>query len=74
MLRTPEQAREELRKSGTSVTGWALANGFSPNLVFEILAGRRKPTRGQTHNIAVALGIKAGVICTDPANALKRVA
>jgi gp16 family phage-associated protein len=72
MLRTPEQAREELRRKGVSVTGWALANGFSPNLVFEVLAGRRNPTRGQTHNIAVKLGVKAGEIVTNPADALQR--
>ena len=70
MLRTPEQARAELRHKGISVTQWALANGFSPNLVFEVLAERRRPTRGQTHQIAVALGLKAGEIVTDPKRAL----
>lgn len=53
-----------------SVTQWAVSNGFSPNLVFEVLANRRNPTRGQTHKIAVALGIKAGEIVTDPKRAL----
>lgn len=70
MLRTPEEARAELKRKGVSVTAWALANGFSPNLVFEVLAGRRSPTRGQTHKIAVKLGLKAGEIVTDPAKAL----
>lgn len=70
MLRTPEEARAELKRKGVSVTAWSVANGFSPNLVFEVLAGRRKPTRGQTHQIAVALGIKAGEIVTDPRRAL----
>lgn len=70
MLRTPEQARAELKRKGVSITQWSLANGFSPNLVFEVLANRRNPTRGQTHKIAVALGIKAGEIVTDPRSAL----
>ncbi|MGP1628339.1 MAG: DNA-binding protein [Giesbergeria sp.] len=70
MLRTPEQARAELLRKGVSVTQWAVSNGFSPNLVFEVLANRRRPTRGQTHQIAVALGIKAGEIVTDPRRAL----
>lgn len=70
MRRTPEQARAELQRKGISVTQWAVANGFSPNLVFEVLSGRRTPTRGQTHNIAVTLGIKAGEIVTDPRKAL----
>ena len=70
MLRTPEQARAELRRKGVSITQWAVSNGYSPNLVFEVLSGRRNPTLGQTHRIAVALGLKAGEIVTDPKNAL----
>lgn len=70
MLRTPEQARSELQRKGVSITEWAMANGFSPNLVFEVLSGRRRPTRGQTHNIAVRLGIKDGEIVTNVAGAL----
>lgn len=69
-LRTPQQAKEELERKGVSVTAWAVANGFNPNLVHMILAGQRKPMRGQSHNIAVKLGIKPGEICDNPANAL----
>ncbi|AAQ59824.1 MULTISPECIES: DNA-binding protein [Chromobacterium] len=69
-LRTPEEARAELQAKGISITQWAIANKFSPNLVFEVLGGRKKCVRGQAHEIAVKLGIKAGEICTDPANAL----
>jgi len=70
-LRTPEQAREALQAAGTSITQWAIANKFSPNLVFEVLGGRKKCLRGQSHNIAVKLGIKDGVIVVDPAKALE---
>ena len=70
MLRTPEQARAELQRKGVSITEWSVANGFSPNLVFEVLSGRRHPTRGQTHRIAVSLGIKTGEIVADPKRAL----
>ena len=66
MLRTPEQARAELRRKGVSVTQWAVSNGFSPNLVFEVLSGRRNPTLGQTHRIAVALGLKRGQAVSTP--------
>lgn len=69
-LRTPQQAKEALERKGVSVAAWSVANGFNPNLVHMVLSGARKPTRGQTHNIAVKLGIKAGETCTDPANAL----
>ena len=68
--RTPQQAKDELERKGVSISAWSVANGFNPNLVIMILSGQRKPTRGQSHNIAVKLGIKAGETCTDPANAL----
>lgn len=71
-LRTPDEARAELQSKGVSITQWAIANKFSPNLVFEVLGGRKKCVRGQAHDIAVKLGIKAGEICTDPARALDR--
>ncbi|MEW5974133.1 MAG: DNA-binding protein [Pseudomonadota bacterium] len=73
-LRTPAEARAALQAKGVSITQWALANKFSPNLVFEVLAGRKKCVRGQAHEIAVKLGIKAGEICTDPAKALDQAA
>lgn len=69
-LRTAEEARSEFKSKGVSITQWAIANKFSPNLVFDVLAGRKNPTRGQTHNIAVKLGLKAGEIVADPAKAL----
>lgn len=69
-LRTADEARAELKRQGVSISQWAIANGFSTNLVFEVLGGRKKCIRGQAHNIAVKLGIKDGVICVDPAKAL----
>lgn len=71
-LRTPDDVRDELRRQGVSIASWATANGFSTNLVIEVLAGRKKCTRGQSHNIAVKLGLKEGEICANPANALER--
>lgn len=73
-LRTADEARAELQRQGVSISRWAIANGFSTNLVFEVLAGRKKCLRGQAHAIAVKLGLKEGVICTNPANALERLA
>jgi gp16 family phage-associated protein len=71
-LRTAEDARADLQAKGISITQWAIANKFSPNLVFEVLGGRKKCVRGQAHEIAVKLGLKDGEICTDPARALER--
>jgi len=70
-IRTAAEAREALVATGISITQWAIANKFSPNLVFEVLGGRKKCVRGQAHEIAVKLGIKDGVIVKDPANALE---
>ncbi|RGP55990.1 DNA-binding protein [Pseudomonas abyssi] len=73
-LRTPEEAREELRNKGISISSWAAANGFSVNMVFEVLAGRKQGVRGQAHKIAVKLGLKEGEVVEEHqiANALAR--
>lgn len=55
-------ARERFHRSGKSVVAWAKENGFTVNLVYEVLNGKRKCLRGQSHRIAVRLGIKDGVI------------
>lgn len=73
-LRTPDDARAELQRKGISITQWAIANKFSPNLVFEVLGGRKKCMRGQAHQIAIKLGIKEGEICAAPAEALSQAA
>lgn len=64
MTRTPEEIRAEFQRNGISIASWATANGFSTNLVFEVLAGRKKAIRGQSHQIAVLLGLKEGVVTT----------
>lgn len=74
MIRTADQVRAEFQRKGLSISQWAIANGYSTNLVFEVLAGRKKAKRGQSHKIAVSLGMKDGEIVTDVANALHRKA
>lgn len=64
-LRTADEARAELQSKGISITQWAIAHKFSPNLVFEVLGGRKKCVRGKAHEIAVKLGLKEGEIA-DP--------
>jgi gp16 family phage-associated protein len=65
MLRTSRDVRDEFQRKGVSVAAWARANGFETNLVFEVLSGRKKGVRGQSHKIAVKLGLKAGEIVED---------
>ena len=65
-LRTSEEARAWLSFQGIGVTQWARENKFPPGLVAEVLSGRKKCGRGMSHNIAVKLGMKDGVITTRP--------
>lgn len=65
-LRTAEQAKEWFNFNGMSVAEFARTNGFSESLVGQILNGHKTTTRGQVHNIAIALGIKHGVLTEKP--------
>jgi len=59
-LRTPEEIRREFAVRGIAVSSWAREMGFSPGLVHQVLAGRLRCVRGQAHQVAVVLGLKAG--------------
>ncbi|WP_390902727.1 DNA-binding protein [Sphingomonas oryzagri] len=50
--------REAFRDKGVEVSAWARRNGFNIQLVHMILRGERKCERGQSHRIAVLLGLK----------------
>jgi len=66
-IRTPQQARAWLDYLGITIAQWSREHGFSEPLVHEVLTGRRACRRGQSHNIAVALGMKHGIPTTRPA-------
>jgi len=57
-LLEPTEVRERFRAHGKSISAWAVANGFSPALVYAVLKRGRKCLRGQSHAIAVALKLK----------------
>lgn len=54
-----------LRDHGLSVVDWANERGFAVALVYAVLSGRRKCLRGESHRIAVALGLKVAGDCID---------
>lgn len=56
---TVDQVQQWFRDNGLQINSWALARGFSPALVYAVLQGKRKCLRGQSHSIAVALGLKS---------------
>lgn len=66
-LRTPQEARAWLDYQGITISQWARENGVHHALVREVLAGRKKCMRGVSHNIAVLLGMKRGVLTNKPA-------
>jgi gp16 family phage-associated protein len=55
-----EAARDKLVSQGKTSRDWAIEKGYDPELVYKVLSGRRSCTRGASHKIAVALGIKDG--------------
>ncbi len=59
---TREQARAELNRRGMTVAGFCRVHDLNQNLVYDLLAGRKKGLRGEAHRAAVLLGIKDGVI------------
>ncbi len=66
-LKTRAEIRQDFASRGWSISGWAKQHGYSPVLVRDILNDneinpKRKCLRGECHNIAVALGLKQGVI------------
>lgn len=56
-----EMVRAAFDARGQSVSSWAEAHGFKPGDVYALLNGRTSGKRGNTHAIAVALGMKIGI-------------
>jgi gp16 family phage-associated protein len=61
-FRTEQDVRSEFRRLGLSISDWARSRDYSVQLVYQVLAGRKRCLRGQSHAIAVSLGLKAGAI------------
>lgn len=53
--------REQFTASGTNISEWARERGFSVKLTHRILAGDVACRYGESHRIAVALGLKPDV-------------
>jgi len=57
---TSEDVKKEFHRKGITVADWARERGFEAGLVYVVLRGNRKCLRGESHKIAVALGLKKG--------------
>lgn len=64
-LRSRAEVCEEFLKKGVSVAEWARENGFKYGQVIDVLRTDRQCRRGNSHRIAVLLGIKDGVILDE---------
>ena len=60
-LRNIAEIRLEFARRGLSISGWARLHGYSAQLVYGVLTGRNRGLRGQSHEIAVRLGLKHGL-------------
>ncbi len=56
---TPRQSRAWFNANGIAITDWCNAFGLDRYIVTDILRGRLKGIRGESHRAAVLLGIKA---------------
>ncbi len=62
---THKEVQERFIREGRTVAGWARLNGVSPRLTATILKEERACRSGDSHKIAVLLGLKNGVIVDD---------
>ncbi len=60
-----DQVKRDFMRRGESISAWANRHGFSRTLVSDILSGRRKCLRGESHRAAVMLGVKVGQVDTN---------
>jgi gp16 family phage-associated protein len=56
--KTSEEAKADLRRQGVTLREFAQQNNFPVHQVYAVVNGRVKGSRGQSHQIATALGIK----------------
>jgi len=56
-----QKVRDEFLSRGVSIAEWARQRGYSRALVYQVLRGNKKCLRGQSHRIALALGLKPGI-------------
>lgn len=68
-VRTPEEVVASFRESGVTIKDWAERNGFKPSAVYTVLNDSRPAVRGDSHRIAVALGLKRRVAAAETATA-----
>ncbi len=60
-----QEARARLTRAGFTLASLAKELGVHPNTVHYVLNGKVKGNHGDAHRVAVALGVKDGVILPE---------
>ncbi len=61
-LKTADEAKAEIAKTGLTIAKWSIKHGLQPNVVYAVLKGRLQGGYGDCHKAAVLLGMKEGSI------------
>lgn len=67
------RARAMFSRVGYTIPQFARELGVHPEMVRRVLKGTVKGTRGDSHKVAVALGIKDGVIVPEGTPAIEAI-
>ena len=65
-----QEVRDWMESRGLTVIDWANEYGFNPSNVYRVLNGISKCKRGESHRIALALGLK--IEKTDAVHSMQR--
>ena len=60
-----EEANARLSRIGKTAADVARDLNVSQHVAAQVLAGKLKGTRGDAHKVAVAVGIKEGIVVSD---------
>jgi gp16 family phage-associated protein len=64
-LKTRQEVLRDLRRKGVSIAEYARRIGFDRMTVYHVLHSEKPCNYGKSHKVAVALGIKDGVISDE---------
>lgn len=67
-LKSPAEVNAEFDRAGVSKAAWARAHKVSRAVVYQVLAGKKKGLRGESHKVAVLLGLKRGRLGVLPSD------
>lgn len=56
-MKTNQQIKDNFERSGITISEWSIKHNFSRDLVYRILNTNRIPKRGESKQIAIALGL-----------------